>query len=974
MKKLNKKSVIALVMAITQSICTFSALAAEIGVVQVFTTNTSSAKKTQELWENREFDTRRLENLDRGLIACMTSDGVFISWRWLGTESNTVKYNVYRDDKRVNAFPLNVTNFTDVQGTIDSKYSVSAIVDGQELERCEEVEVWAENKLEIPLTDPPIALNPDGTEKYMNEDGTGGKVVYRPAETSVYDLDNDGQLEIVLKWDPEDRQDNAISGITSPCILDAYELDGTRLWRVNLGYNIRTGSHYTQFMVYDLDGDGIAEMVCKTADGTTDSQGNIVGNKNKLWRNSAGYILEGPEYLSVFDASTGVLIDTTEYIPVRGNVEEWGDSYGNRVDRHLACVGYLDGGDANPSVIVCRGYYTRVALTAYDFIDKKLVKKWVFDTDRKNPDFMGQGNHSIAVADVDMDGKDEIIYGSAVIDDDGKGIYSTGLGHGDAQHTGDLIPSRPGLEIFGVHEDGDAEYGVEMHDARTGEIIWGSYENADVGRGVSADIDPRYPGAESWAQGKMIASTGEVIATKPSIAQNFLIYWDGDLGREIEDANYIAKWMPEQNKTQMIFSSKEFSTNNGSKASPGIVCDIFGDWREEVLWFKEDESSMAIFTTTEPTDYKIYSLLHDSHYRTYITTQNVGYNQPPHLGYYLGYDTTEIPVSRARVVSDGKTIVNPDLEKGTKYYPLDTLMRDESVAMLIGNPFAFANDKMMRIDADNIEVVPFVTEGRTLVPLRFISEAFGAEVNWNADKKEVAIKLNNTSIKLSAGALTYKINGKERTLDVAADIISDRVFVPLRAIAEALNKFVNYDKSGLIYISESEVMLNEEVIDILTGTITNYIEPETDTKEPVAISSEKLYGKQIPVYAVEATSDDGNMAEGAVDGSMDTRWNAFGDGEMLTVDLNEEMEIAAVAMAYFKGESRAYTFDIEVSSDGETWTKVLENQTSTMMMDELELQMFNFKAPVKGRYLRYVGHGNTHNDGNNIWELVILAP
>lgn len=601
---------------------------------------------------------------------------------------------------------------------------------------------------------------------------------------------------------------------------------------------------------------------------------------------------------------------------------------------------------------------------------------WTFDTDRNNPDYMGQGNHSISVSDVDFDGKDEIIYGGAVIDDDGTGMYSTGLGHGDAQHIGDLIPSRPGLEIFSVHEESHSIYGEEMRDARTGEFIWGVHEEgADVGRGVSDDIDPRYPGCESWSSsGIMISAAGEIIAHKPSISQNFLIYWDGDLGRELQDGNHIDKWMPEKNKTNLIFSTKGYESNNGTKASPGITCDIFGDWREETIYFKKDDTSMAIFTTTIPTDYKIYTLMHDLQYRTYICTQNVGYNQPPHLGYYLGYDTTEIPVSRVKVHHNGKIYGNPDLEKDVKYYPIDTLKRDNSVAMKIGISNALVNDTMKKIDSDNKDIVPLVEKGISLVPLRFISEAFGAVVDWNEDKQQITIKDGGNTIKLLINSDTYTINQKEYKLDTPSKIIDDIAFVPFRAIAEALGKVVEWDNRGLIYISEEKVVLTENSKAILIDTLEKYVEPENANKEPAPIETEKLNEKQITIFSVESSSDDGNIAEGAVDGDLSTRWNAFGDGETLTLTFDEVKEVAAVAASYFKGDQRQYYFDIEISEDGKKWKKVLTNQSSSGTAENNQIEIFEFSQTEKALCIRYIGHGSSTNDSNNMWEFIALMP
>ena len=967
-KKLKWRPAAAMVLAIsiTGGACAY---AVEKGVIQVFKQSPASLAKDEELWENREFKQRQMEYLDRGLVAVKTNDGVFLSWRWLGTESNTVKYNLYRDGERINAFPLNVTNFTDTGGTLESMYTVAAVVDGVEQEQCDEVTVLADNGIEINFPDIPEAVNPDGTPKL---DEYGEQVEYNPNECSVSDLDGDGQYEIVLKWEPSDRQDNSIGGYTSPTILDAYELDGTRMWRINLGYNIRSGAHYTQFIVYDLDGDGKSELACKTGDGCTDKEGNVVGNPDKLWRNDEGYILDGPEYLTVFDAEKGTIIDTVEYEPGRGNVADWGDDYGNRVDRFLGCVAYLNG--ETPSLVMCRGYYMRMSVVAYDFVDKKLQKRWIFDSDDNNPEYMGEGNHSVAAADVDMDGFDEIIYGAATVDHDGTGLFATGFGHGDAQHTSDLVPDHPGLETFSVHEHSESRFGMEMRDARTGEVLWGSYEGDDVGRGVSDDIDPNHPGAESWAAGKMVASNGELISENPTISQNFVIYWDGDLGRELQDGNHIDKWIPEKNKTNVIFSPRGYVSFGGTKAVPGITCDMFGDWREETILFKEDRSGMAVFTTTDPTDYKIYTLMHDLQYRTYITTQNVAYNQPPHLGYYLGYDTTEIPVPRVRITYDGETYTNPDLEEGTKYYPLETLTRSEGTAMLVGSPFALVNDAMRRIDSENTEVVPYMSGGRTLVPLRFVSETLGAEVEWDEAAQKITITKDGTAVEMTIGSEIYTLNGKSRRIDAAPVISEERTFVPLRAVAEALGKKVAWDESGVIYISDEVEELESDEADILFKTISEYVEPEITDTEPIPISGEALNEKQIPVYAVEASGDDGNIAEGAVDGSFITRWNVFADEATLTLDFNEVKDVAAVAAAFYKSSERMYYFDIQVSEDGENWTTVLEDQASSGTADEETLEMFTFDEPVKARYLRYVGHGSSSNDSNNIYEIIAIAP
>jgi len=912
------------------------------GEMQVFEQSADVVATNQKLWENREFTTRQMENIGRGLVAVKNDMGVFVSWRWLGEETNTVKYNLYRDGKKVNALPLNVTNFTDTSGKADSTYQVAAIIDGVEQDKCEAVTVWSASGFDIKLAEKPIAYNQNGTIKKETE--------YYPNDLSIADLDGDGEYEIILKWEPSDSKDNSQGGFTSPVHLDAYKLDGTHMWRINLGYNIRAGAHYTQFMVYDLDGDGKAELVCKTADGTTDAAGTVIGEADKLWRDGGGYILQGPEYLTVFDGETGTIIDTIEYEVGRGDVTAWGDSYGNRVDRFLACVAYLNG--STPSVVMCRGYYTRAVLVAYNLVGGKFQKVWTFDTDVAGGEAAGQGNHSVTVADVDMDGKDEIIYGGAAIDDDGTLLHSTGLGHGDAQHTGDLIPERPGLEIFSVHENGSVKFGMEMRDAMTGEILWGSYEGTDVGRGVSADIDPNYPGNESWAAGKLVASTGKVITTNFSISSNFRIYWDGDLGEEVQDGNHIDDWVSDKNMTTLLMTQKGYVACNGSKATPGLTCDLIGDWREETILFTADGTKMTIFTTTIPTDYKVYTLMHDLQYRTYIATQNVAYNQPAHTGYYLGFDTTEIPVPRIQWAKEGQTVVNPDLANGVKFYDINTLKRDESVALKIGVLNAMVNDYMQRVDRQGNVIAPYLSNGVAYVPLSFIEEAFGVSTDYRVD--------------------TLKIDGKVVTLTSAVETVNDVLCVPVTAVEVLGKKVVMYDDT-LIYISNTDVVLDKDAQKILTDTIYNYVEPAS-VAASLPVSFESLQAKSIPVKEATASTDEGgNVAAGAVDGNLETRWNGWDDGATLTADLGEATDVAAVAATFYKGNERNYYFDIEVSVDGENWTRVLEAQSSPITLDK-EFSMFVFPEVVKARYVRYVGHNSSSNNANNIWEFVILKP
>ncbi len=620
---------------------------------------------------------RQMEKLDRGLIALNQGKvaGVFISWRLLGTEPRDLRFNIYRQSgisapQKLNDQPLIAgTNFIDRNALLDdvTLYFVRAVRQDHEEEASKPFKLTStlppKDYLSIPLQ------TPKG---------------YTAGDSSPADLDGDGEYEIIIHMTGRGR-DNSQGGFTDEPILHAYKLDGTLLWAINLGKNIREGAHYTQFIVYDLDGDGKAELVCKTADGTIDGVGKVIGDATADHRQQPspataesisrmptddtrratgrqrapeprgrfGYILKGPEYLTVFNGLTGAAMSTVPYEPQRHpdthspTPEQmnavWGDSYGNRIDRFLACVAYLDGN--RPSVVLCRGYYTRTVLAAWDWRDGKLSQRWVFDSDKvafdgdKNP-WRGQGAHSLIVGDVDEDCKDEIVYGAMVVDDNGTGLYSTRLGHGDAQHMSDLDPSRPGMEIWSIHEKPPSERaGVELRDARTGEIYFAAAHGVDVGRGMAADIDPRHPGYEMWGGTRNLFNTkGEDIGPRPN-SQNMAIWWDGDLLRELLDGVTIFKWDYEAGRQKTLFDGRALglASNNGSKSNPCLSADILGDWREELVARTSDSRELRIYSTTIPSPFRMPTLMHDSQYRLSIAWQNVGYNQPPHPGFFLGH-------------------------------------------------------------------------------------------------------------------------------------------------------------------------------------------------------------------------------------------------------------------------------------------------------------------------------------------------
>ncbi|WP_255439247.1 rhamnogalacturonan lyase [Aestuariibacter sp. GS-14] len=593
----------------------------------------------------------QVERLDRGLVVIPTDNGNHLSWRLLADDPDTVSFDVYRNGQKINSAKLTeATFFTDEQGEATDRYQVKAFYSRQHgrfqpevrgAAVSEEVLPWQNPYLSIPLVKP--------EDDWIRGQGYS----YSANDASVADLDGDGEYEILIKWYPDNAKDNSQAGFTGPTLIDAYTQQGEQLWRINLGPNIRSGAHYTQFIAYDFDGDGRAELAMKTADGSVDGEGQVIGNAGADHRNDAGYVLSGPEFLTMFDGLTGKALDTINYEPPRGDVSSWGDGYGNRVDRFLAGVAYLDG--EKPSLFMARGYYTRVVVAAYDWSEGKLQSRWVFDTNNGGADTQayGQGAHSITVGDVDDDGRDEIVYGAATIDDDGHLLYSTGLGHGDAQHMTDIDPNRPGMEIYMVHETPSAytkngvEYGVELHDAATGDILWYRPSNqADVGRGVSADIDPNYPGNENWAtRGGLVAADGTVISSNRPAPVNFATWWDGDLSRELLDKTTISKWLPEVMGTTTLLEGADYGvvSNNGTKATPALSADIFGDWREEVMWATADSSELRIFSTTHTTQHRFPTLMQETQYRVAIAWQNVGYNQPPHPAFYLGNDMQDAP-------------------------------------------------------------------------------------------------------------------------------------------------------------------------------------------------------------------------------------------------------------------------------------------------------------------------------------------
>jgi len=560
-------------------------------------------------------------------------------------------FNVYRDNVKLNNTPLTgATNYIDSLGTTSNSYCIGIInpVTSQETSRSSQVQPWSDIYKTLQLDRP------------TGQSSTS--VTYTPNDCSVGDLDGDGEYEIVVKWYPSNALDNSLNGYTDKIFLDAYKLNGTKLWRVDLGKNIRAGAHYTQFLVYDFDGDGKAEVVCQTAPGTIDGKGNYVlmGSDSPTadYRTSKGHIITGPEYLTLFDGMTGANKSTVAYQPARGDVNSWTANnipVENVSNRFLAGVAYLDG--VRPSIVMARGYYFKAALAAYDYVGGRLQQRWLYEVgpDKAGTEAYGQGNHHLSIADVDNDGYDEIIYGGAVIDHNGTFKASSNLGHGDALHVTDIDPDRPGYEVFKVAED-LGKYSHALYDPNNGNILWHSTVNTtDNGRGMAADIDSTHRGLECWSPeiNGVYDCKGNLISnTKPSTIggdgnYNFRIYWDGDLQDELLDKASIMKWDLTTGGTTQIFNLYDYANSaftNGTKSNPCLSADILGDWREEVIAYNSvDPSQLVIFTTTTPTNHRLYTLMHDPVYRLGVAWQNVGYNQPPHLGFYIGSGLDSIP-------------------------------------------------------------------------------------------------------------------------------------------------------------------------------------------------------------------------------------------------------------------------------------------------------------------------------------------
>ena len=620
---------------------------------------------------NYNYKQLAMEKLDRGVVAVRMEDGrVMVSWRVLRSDPNHLSFIVLRNDTVICENPPanSGTCFIDehpLSSDNDVEYKIEPVLDVPRNRRNSERDIPL-----LPAIDGSFVLKANAPVGYLpvplqKPDGgqspDGRRYRYMANDASAADVDGDGQYELIVKWEPTNAHDNAHAGFTAPTLFDCYRLDGTLLWRIDMGRNIRSGAHYVPFIVYDLNGDGRAEMMVRTADGTRDGIGTVIGDSTADYREKSnprtiGRILTGPEFITVFDGLTGRALCSKPYIPQRGQSIEWGDDNAKRCDRFLAAVGYFGG--KNASAVFCRGYYTRSVLTAWDWDGTELKERWTFDTNQPEwASYAGQGNHNLRVADVDGDGCDEITYGSMAVDNDGRGLYNTGFGHGDAMHLMAFIPESDELQVWDCHEN--RRDGSDFRNARTGEVIFQVKSNTDVGRAMAADIDPTNPGVEMWSsdshgvrniKGEVVSITRDaddpqhdntIAMNGRRLSVNFGIWWDGDLLRELLDRATVSKydWQNKQVVDLQKFEGIVF--NNGTKSNPCLSADIFGDWREEVMGRDSESTELRIYVTPHLTDYRINCLMQDIPYRLSVATENVAYNQPPEPGFYLGPDRTD---------------------------------------------------------------------------------------------------------------------------------------------------------------------------------------------------------------------------------------------------------------------------------------------------------------------------------------------
>ncbi len=805
---------------------------------------------------------------------------------------------------------------------------------------------------------------------------------YGPGDASVGDLDGDGEWEIVLKWDPSNAKDSSHDGASGRVFIDAYELDGTMMWRIDLGVNIRAGAHDTQFLVYDFDRDGRAEVSFRISDGTIDGAGNIIGDGEKDWRNGAGKNLEGPLWVAVFEGSTGKMLAKADFDPQNEGIDtikSFGDDYGNRSERYNACVAYLDG--VTPHLIFQRGYYARTVVAAYTYKNGKIEKVWRFDTkDEPYKAYGSNGNHNISVGDGDGDGCDEIYLGSLTLDNDGSVLWCGFEGHGDAMHLGDFDPDNEGLEFFSVHEAG--EFGYTIHDAGTGEKLFDIPGTKDTGRGMIANVGP-FNGnyiINVGSGARRINSWGETTEA-PDYGNNFRIFWDGDLYEEIMSGTHVVGYNPDGSIADYFDAWPDgYSSINGTKSNPCLSADILGDWREEIICKKIDGTSLRIYTTTIPSDFALPPLMTDHVYRMGIVWQNSSYNQPPHLGYYsTGYGKMKINSVDANI-------------NGQEY---------------------------------KLTATPYLSEDTVCVPLDFLCEVSGARMIRNG--KEITVSLLGKVITINIGEKAYNVDNEEGTLSSECVLLRNTVMVPLGEFEKMLDLTVEYDdeageisvlRTALNFIrtemdelkeenpfeDDYTVSFSDDTIIVNTTTLVKVIVASYDEGKLIGVKIYKHLGQmdypvsendkvfvwdgfnfikpiidyvpggeivrrlEIQGFTASNEPEANNPAINSFDNDKTTSWSSLGV-QNIVYDLSEVYALRRIRVMFFKYDDDRYIpYEVYASKDCENWS-LLQTGNSPVKSDEF----VEVDTSIDARFVKIVVKGNSFNGWNRISEVEIYG-
>lgn len=947
-------------------------------------------------------NTRQMEKLNRGLIAVKTTadtrgqavNGVYLSWRLLGDESlENQAFDIYKNGTKIHTTGVHdATNWIDTSGTASDKYKV--VKAGEDASKETEVTPTSNNNcaksnevgngnseknsftyVDIPISRPdPVERMGDG--KISNYYTVDKKHEGGANDASVGDLDGDGNYEIVLKWDPTDSKDSAGADFTGNAYIDAYKIDPNNdgyMWRIDLGKNVTSGAHYTQFLVYDFDGDGKSEVAMKTAPGTVDGTGHYVtevGDTDEIRNtdNTKSYIgtsgrLKGKnpftQYLTIFDGETGAALYTTDYIPYDAAENQyWGDSGAkyNRSERYLAAVAYLDG--IHPSIVMCRGYYHDSVIRAYTWDGTKLTMQWEHKGKKSESSttLYGQGNHNLSVGDIDNDGKDEIVYGSAALDDDGKTVLgNTGLGHGDAMHMSDF--NNDGVqEVFSVKEEQFKKYAEDLRVASTGKHFWSSGKIVtigDNGRGVMDNIDDSYakthPNAMAigWSSGLTNAHdfNGNDIAAKPAGAgsgtfDNFLVYWDGDLSRELLDANIIQKYYAATGTTKRFYGPLDGytltggSTNNYSKRNPSLVADIWGDWREEIIMpvnkgSATDQAYLRIYTSTIPTDYRITTLMHDCQYRLSVAWQNVGYNQPTHASYYIG--------SVALATDESGNTLNY-LAPAVPYTKV-TYSAPEQVAVT-----------GMTLEKKSIEVEKGKTE--TINAIITPENATRKGITWTSSDTNVATVTNGVVKGISAGTATITATTKDGNFTDTCEVtVMQNAVTGIRISEKLIDLGMGYKKQ-----ITATVMPDDATDKSVEWTSEN---PEIATVSDNGTITGKSYGRTV---VTATTTDGGYTAKCVVRVKPIDVVDATGNNEFVSENTD--------ANTAFTGSANSAMISQTGASDGAEAHKDFEVYDSGKV--ELEYRLTTGGVKVDGSNWNWTGHEYTmgmkllDSEGNNI--------